>query len=202
MGAPSSLWTEHKEYNQWEEVAKKEMPIRYFWLFDVCDFVDSKTWKFFRTLKDTKYWFLYRLHPSYRVYWNIQPKTLTPGYYDPDWQYLHCSMHILCEFYEYTTTRGSTDWSADERHQSALSTIKEIYDWWTIERIGHQNEISQLYKKCHDIDLDEILGETPTEKAKYNRSIYDQINEIESVIDEQDTKVLHKLVDIRHFMWD
>lgn len=186
-------WDMTKSSKKNELVLRSKSPILYFLLYDVETFYDNVC----RILKDTKYWFLYRLHPGYRGYWNVYPKTLKPGYNDPDELLLHANMHILCDFYEFTTTKGHTDWQYDERHQNYFNQMKTIYEYWTIERPNKEKEMDLEYDNIPEVEIDDI-----NECHRSNPHRYDKIREIEDYIEKKDTEMLHLLIDIRTCLWD
>lgn len=145
-------------------------------------------------LENILIWIKLRLYPSYKSYWSVKPKTLDITFNDPQELFLHCSMQILCDFYEDIINRKSK-WDYDENFKATYNIIVEIYYWWTKDRVKLNNEIDSLYIKYIDLAVGEI------EKG-INNKISLEIFTIEEEIRIKDTEMLHRLVDIREYLWD
>jgi hypothetical protein len=134
-------------------------------------------------LKNIIYWFKYRFHPKYWQYWLIKPKTLGIGYYDPDTLMLHSCMHLLVEFFEYQLDRSHVEWFHDDDHAHAFKEMKAIYEWWTIERVELERKIDNDY----------------SDESKYS---YDETHYFSNILHHREQEMLHRLINIRRFMWD
>ena len=147
-------------------------------------------------LENILIWIKLRLYPSYKSYWCVKPKTLDITFNDPQELFLHCSMQILCDFYEDVINRKSKcKWDYDENFKATYNIMGEIYYWWTKDRVKLNDEIDLLYIKYID------LSESNVEK-NINMEISMKIFDIEKEMKVKDSEMLHKLVDIREYLWD
>jgi hypothetical protein len=203
LNAPNPIFTEHKEYDLLLDGIKNSNPVKYYIFFTIGEKIDDVLDDIHTIYKNIKYWFLYRLHPEYRKYWSVIPTTLNIGYHDPDNLMLHTNMQILCDFYQdILDGKSTTDWDYDEKFINATNTMKEIYNWWKVERIEKHVKINGIYDECIEVPIDDMFDGIQTSEKLHNRSKYDMVHKIEEYINAKDTEMLHKLVDIRLFLWD
>lgn len=154
---------------------RKNNPIKYFLLYDIDDYIRKISYR----LNDIKYWFLYRIHPKYRAYWNIKTD-LKPGYYDADTLIEEYIIKIFIDFFEFSTGEHShTDWDNVPEFQ----TLKEIYQWFKYDKKDVEKAIDVLYDN-------------------YEKNDYIKINELEDHKEKKDTEMFIKLIENRKCLWD
>ena len=152
----------------------------------VIDVYDDIMWDIRYRYREIKYWLLYRTVSRYKDgHWRVTPKTLNIGYHDQDALILHCSMQCLVDYHD--KEMYIVDWTWREDFVSAKKDIEEIYQWWTIDRDIKLKEIEQLYDESNT--------------SSYRRKEYMRVHDIEAFIDKTDNDMLHKLIDIRKFLW-
>jgi hypothetical protein len=142
----------------------------------IIDVYDDKLDDIIRCYRDIKYWFLYRISKRHQ-YYVIRPTTLHIGYHDQDTRILHSAMQCLVDYVDHEA--ATIDWTWDEGYQQIRNNMQEIYDYWTI----HRPELK------HQEDALCDLGQ------------YQESTAIEMQIDNTDDEMLHKLIDIRRYLW-
>jgi hypothetical protein len=208
-----------KEFKDWDSKMKAEHPI----LFKLDAIVYRVTFNCIyvpkQRLSDVLYWFRYRLIPRHRHH-VVAPRTVKPGYIDPREMLLHCNFHIFAEFMTYQLSDdcrvlwyypeldeiedSSTieDYEHKVTRNATWNTMMELYNWWSIERPARSE---QEYPDLPDewgflATLNEDYDNEPLMQQWCAVSAANQQLELEW--DEQDQLMLHKLIDIRQYMWD
>lgn len=193
-----------KEWRLWKEQAKKDHPVRYFLQEEV-----PHLWRVYivMSLKAKYWWVMHRIHPKHR-YHVIKPRTLEPNYHDPRELILHAAMDILADFVEFETTRGHVDWDgSSDVHAAAWKEMNEIYTWWTKERPVRE----EIFDKANPYPEDSLNApfmwkvDEDYEKTGYKLAwdiVADLHNLQEIKWDEEDAEYLHRLINVRLFMWN
>lgn len=168
-----------------------------------------------RWRKDVYHWFLYRLDPGHRAYWN--PRLFSPRYTDPDTVMLHGMMHALglyikeaggVERLEKFTREleGEEDPNNKSPHQAAAQReALTIWHWWTVDRLERE--------KRHEEGLDEFRGwrfneerkkMTEEERAAHitrTRRFLREWRQREAADEALVDEMILRLVEIRGFLW-
>lgn len=166
-------------------------------IHDACDW-------FLRPYKDARYWVRSRFHPKHR--YHVIKTGLTPGYYDEDILILYGCMKLLeryidwhggeQKFEEFTNEllERPDVWGAvkdDMDPQVARQTeALYVYRWWKYERPANEKRLEDLW------DL------IPSSREEARKHGYDDIHALENKIFEDEQKMLHRLIDIRHSLWE
>lgn len=175
-------------WKKWHIETKKNKPYSYLLFYIIPNKIDD--W-IIQPYSDIKYWFKYRIFPSYRRYWNVRPKKLKVGYNDARELLLHSSFQILCDFYEFQICPNSNvDWEANEVQQHIMKEMTELYEYW--------NKHEELWKK-HE-ELYDVYSCKQTDKERHEFSSFIQKHENDLVA--QEDLMLKRLIDIRVYLWD
>lgn len=157
-------------------------------------------YKILCTISNVKYWLMYRFVRRHQ--YHIVRTGLKPKYYDIDTIMLHAMMSLLCRYVE----DGNSNVPEDEKE------IMDIYRWWKYQRPADQRREKELSKKLFPRDRvtfvkNDDLGmevgelkfkefETPEEKSDYT-----EFRDLQNKIADDETKMLHRLIDIRGCLW-
>lgn len=182
------------QWREWKKDMKNRYPIRYFFRETIVDFW---TYNIVKPLRDVKWWFLHRLHPSYR--YHVIRTSLEPGYYDPDTRIINAMFDLLVEFID--ETKNTIDWDADERHKVAWEEMNELYYWWVYQRPYREEKLNKDYP-LPNVSLNRLFDrdENDEEMEEWDR-ISKIHNNIETEWEEEDRKMLHRLIEIKSFLW-
>lgn len=118
-----------------------------------------------------------------------------------------CHLYHYCNLpEEYINGKDiNKDW------RDAFREIKEIYIWWKFERSARIDPNQELDKFTDEIEKTGrkswficngvfTSGLTEEEKEKYNELV-DASCELENKYEEEDQRMLHRLIDVRRFLW-
>lgn len=162
--------------------------------------LDVVDW-FWRSILDARYWMRSRFHPKYR--YHVVKTGLTPGYYDEDILILHSCMVLLERFITWHGGEQKLEeftkellekpgvWGCDVDSMSPQvvnqTEALAIYHWWKHERSSDEKRMEELW---------DTVPEGPGIKK------YKNINDLEEkmLVDEQE--MLHRLIEIRHSLWE
>lgn len=176
----------------------------------------------FRSISDAKYWIYYRIHPSYQMH--LIRTGLKPGYWCEDSRILHGCMacleaHVEAEGgmekmrewrCELLTTGDEHTKEVNERQAGHIAECLNILYWWKILKPADEkrnNELHhQLFGQRDVMTMEPIEGSTmvrtkfrdwtPAEQVKY-----DQMSALDIKIEEDEQKMLHRLINIRSSLW-
>ena len=134
--------------------------------------------------------------------------TLEKGWCDKDEVLLHVAFQLLIDFIEQEKPDEIVDWNVDELHRKAWKEIKSLYNWWKKERPARKSPLDDNRLKRPPLKLEKILGSdlckmVEPDKKKY-ASYYRALGEhwkLEQKWEEEDQCNLHRLIDIRKFLW-
>ena len=138
----------------------------------------------------------------------INITTLGNRWHDTDEVLLHVAFQLLIDFVEKEHPDQTIDWSTDVVHRQAWKEIKRLYRWWKHIR---PNRLSPLedknirrppFKKKNVIGAKyiEIIQPDREKYADYYKALRRHIKLAEKWYGE-DQSNLHKLIEIRKFLW-
>ena len=138
----------------------------------------------------------------------LKINTLEKGWYDKDQVLLHGAFQLLIDFVEQEKPDKIVDWNANELHRKAWKEIKLLYNWWKKERPARKSPLEDKRIKHPPLKLEKIPGSdlckmVEPDKRKY-ASYYRALREhrkLEQKWEEEDQCNLHRLIDIRKFLW-
>ena len=134
--------------------------------------------------------------------------TLDKGWHDTDEVLLHAAFQLLADFVEQERPDKIVDWSADELHKGAWDEITGLYKWWKKTRPKRRSPLDDKQLKRPPFKLKKIPGSSMRqlvrpEKKKY-AAYYQALEEHARLEDEwyeEDQRNLHRLIEIRGFLW-
>jgi len=134
--------------------------------------------------------------------------TLDKGWHDKDDLLLHAAFQLLADFVEQEHPEKIVDWGANELHKSAWGEITGLYKWWTKGRPRRRSPLDDKKLKRPPFKLKKIPGSdmrqlVMPDKKKYAE--YYQALEAHARLEkewyEEDQCNLHRLIEIRGFLW-
>ena len=141
--------------------------------------------------------------------YTLKISSLEKGYHDKDQVLLHAAFQLLVDFVEKEEPDQTIDWNAEERHKHAWSEISYLYDWWKVKRPARHDPIEDLSNdevppiEFEPTDNPNLVKMKDTDKVKYAK-YYKALEEswkLEKEWNDEDQDNLHRLIDIRFFMW-
>jgi len=134
--------------------------------------------------------------------------TLEKGWYDKDELLLHAAFQLLIDFIEQEKPDKIVDWNVDKAHRKAWQEIKSLYDWWKKERPARKSPLDDNRLKNPPLKLEKVPGSDlckmvqPDKKkyASYYRALRKH-GKLEQKWEKEDQYNLHRLIDIRKFLW-
>ena len=140
------------------------------------------------------------------IYLKVQ--TLGKGWHDKDGVLLHAAFQLLVDFVEKEHPDKIVDWNANGLHRRAWKEIKSLYKWWKETRPTRRSPLDDKklkkppfrFKKMPDSEFYQ-LGEPDKKKyAAYYRAL-EKHSQLEKKWYEEDQHNLHRLIEIRGFLW-
>ena len=104
------------------------------------------------------------------------------GWVDCPQALLYASFALLVRFVEKERPFEYIDWEATEDHLKASKEFMELYNWWTTGRAEEHAK------------FDKFAEELP-------RTEYAKITDEENRLRERDAAMLHRLIEIRDYLW-
>lgn len=131
--------------------------------------------------------------------------TLNKGeWYDKDTILLHAAFQLLVDFIEQEKPDKIIDWDHDELHRKAWGEIVELYKWWTEERPNRKNpldEVDHPPDEEYQTTAEGYLIFPSREQYPDYYAAFDKFTALENEWFEEDQKNLHRLIEIRPFLW-
>ena len=139
---------------------------------------------------------------------HIKITTLEKGWHDKDEVLLHAVFQLLVDFVEKECPDKLVDWSSDEAHRQAWKEINRLYHWWKDIRptrcsLLEDNKISRpplKKKKISGSEYHEIIQPDRKKYSKYYAALRRHVR-LETRWFEEDQLNLHKLIEVRKFLW-
>ena len=134
--------------------------------------------------------------------------TLEKGWFDKDEVLLHAAFQILIDFVEQEKPDKIVDWNTDKLHRKAWKEIKSLHSWWRKERSAQKSPLDDKkikhpplkFEKVAGSDLRRMVGPDKKKYANYYHALGKHWK-LERKWDEEDQRNLHRLIDIRKFLW-
>lgn len=134
--------------------------------------------------------------------------TLEKGWCDKDYVLLHAVFQLLVNFVEQESPDKIVDWNSDPEHKHAWKEIRSLYRWWTQTRPSRRNPIDAKGLKKPLMKWKKISGSENYQLIDYDKNKYAAYDaamkkhrRLEKKWDEEDQRNLHRLIDIRQFLW-
>ena len=134
--------------------------------------------------------------------------TLEKEWHDRDEIILHAVFQILVDFVEQEKPDEIVDWNADDTYKQAWREICELYKWWKTKRPARKSPLDDKRLKVPPIKFEDIPGTNhkkmvePDKKkhAAYYKALEKHWQQ-EKEWYEQDQQNLHRLIEIRPYLW-
>jgi len=138
----------------------------------------------------------------------ISIATLNRKWHDTDEVLLHAAFQLLVDFVEKERPDKVTDWSSDEVHRQAWKEIKRLYRWWKHVRPTRRSPLDDKKMKRPPLKRKKVIGSKYIELVQPDRKKYSEYytalrrhTKLEVKWYEEDQLNLHKLIDVRKFLW-
>ncbi len=139
---------------------------------------------------------------------HLRVHSLNGGWVDKDRVLLHAAFQLLRDYVEQERPDRIIDWNADPRHAKAWREIKSLYRWWTKTRPKRKSPLDTKGLKKPRLKFEPNEDRTlyrmiPHDKKKYR--VYDRALRTDARLRarwlEEDQRNLHRLVEVRPFLW-
>ncbi len=134
--------------------------------------------------------------------------SLENGWCDKDYVMLHAVFQILVDFVEQEKPDQTVDWNFDPEHKHAWKEIQSLYCWWTKTRPARKSPLDEKdlkkppmrWKKLPGTDHRQLVDYDKKKYAAYDLALKKHCR-VEKKRNEEDQKNLHRLIEIRQFLW-
>jgi len=134
--------------------------------------------------------------------------TLEKGWCDKDHVMLHAMFQLLVDFVEREKPDQIMDWNSDPAHKQAWKEIRLLYRWWTHTRPARKSPLDQKGLKKPHMRWKKIDGTENRQLVDYDKKKYAAYDaalkqhwRLEKKWDEEEQRNLHRMIEIRHFLW-
>jgi len=133
--------------------------------------------------------------------------TLKKGWHDKDEILLHAAFQLLVDFIEKERPER-IDWNAGKMHKQAWKEIKSLYRWWKSERQARKSPLDNKrllkptlkFKKISNSEFSQLVQPDRKKYAAYYRALKKDVR-LEKEWYEEDQRNLHRLIEVRGFLW-
>ena len=138
----------------------------------------------------------------------LKIRSLNGRWIDKDEMLLHAAFQLLQDYVEQERPDLRIDWKHDPAHARAWREIASLYRWWTKVRPARCRPLDDRNLKRPPFRFEPIAGTNlsrlvPYDRKKYRpyaQALHAQIK-LEAKWQAEDQKNLHRLVEIRRFLW-
>ncbi len=131
--------------------------------------------------------------------------TLNRGqWYDRDTILLHAAFQVLVDFIEQEKPDEVTDWQHDEVSRNAWSEITQLYQWWKEARPNRHDPVDDIASPPDEeyaISKDGVMSFPDREKYPEYYATLDRSHQLEQEWHDEDQRNLHRLIEVRPFLW-
>ena len=121
---------------------------------------------------------------------------------------LHAVFQLLADFMEQESPDKHIDWSHNAVHRRAWKEIRDLYQWWKKKRPARCSPLDNKKIAQPPLRFEKITGTkfhrlvTPNKKkyAAYYQTLK-QHTRLEQKWRDEDQRNLHRLINIREFLW-
>ena len=149
-----------------------------------------------------KYWIQSKFRKRLKI------DTLNAQYHDAMEELLHVNFQVLVDFIEDEAKYiKRINWSATEEHVHAYSEMQDLYNWWTKARPSRVDPMDDPDLVHPDMEFREMPNGDylwiPWDEDKYPEFMYamKEASRLDIEWWEEDQRNLHRLIDIRSFLW-
>ncbi len=134
--------------------------------------------------------------------------TLEKGWCDKDHVMLHAAFQLLVDFIEKEKPGEIVDWNSDPEHKQTWKEIRSLYRWWTQARPARMSPLDEKDLKKPPMCWNKIPRSKNRQFVDYDRKKYAAYDselkkhwKLEKKWNEDDQRNLHRLIEIRQFLW-
>jgi hypothetical protein len=121
---------------------------------------------------------------------------------------LHAVFQLLVDFLEQEKPDQIVDWNSGPEQKHAWKEIQSLYRWWMQTRPTRKNPLDEKglkkppmrWRKVAGTDHRQLLDYDKQKYAAYEAALKKQ-RRLEKKWDEEDQRNLHRLIEIRQFLW-
>jgi hypothetical protein len=130
------------------------------------------------------------------------------GWRDKDHVMLHAAFQLLVDFMEQEKPDQIVDWNSGPEHKHARKEIQSLYRWWTHTRPLRKSPLDAKGLKKPRMRWRTIPGTGLRQLMDYDKKKYAAYGtalkkhwQMEIMWNEEDQRNLHRLIEIRPFLW-
>ena len=138
----------------------------------------------------------------------LRIRTLRPGWHDKDQVLLHAAFQLLADFVEQESPDKHIDWSHDAVHRRVWKEIRSLYRWWTRLRPRRRSPLDDKRIAKPPLRFEKVAGTklrrlVKPDKKKYGAyyRVLRRNARLEHKWHSEDQRNLHRLINIRGFLW-
>jgi hypothetical protein len=138
----------------------------------------------------------------------LKINTLNKGWCDKDHMILHAAFQLLVDFVEKEKPDQIINWNSDPEHKKTWQEIKSLYRWWTKTRPNRKEPLDNENLKIPPMRFKKVPGTNLTQLMDYDKNKYKEYDSafkrqmsLEMKWHKEDQKNLHRLIDIRPYLW-
>ena len=157
------------------------------------------------------YWLRCHTFTKYHMV-DCRTPTYRWGWIDRSEMLLYANFNILVEFIELEKPDKFIDWRSDPEHSHAWDEMMYLYTWWKHERQAELNAMSLILNEVQHQDWDDMFESIPQEEngekywtmkplSKKQEEMYDRYGAEEQRLEKKDQDNLHRLIEIRKYLW-
>ena len=134
--------------------------------------------------------------------------SLEKGWCDKDYVLLHAVFQLLVDFVEKEKPDQIVDWYSDPAHKHAWREIRSLYRWWTQRRPARRSPLDEhglkkppmRWKKIPGSDNSQLMDYDKKKYAAYDAALKNHWR-LEKKWDVEEQRNLHRLIEVRQFLW-
>ena len=134
--------------------------------------------------------------------------SLDKGWCDKDIVMLHALFQLLVDFIEKERPEQIVDWNAYPLYRKAWKEICWLYKWWTETRPARRDPLDEKglkkppmrWKKIPGSDCKQLVNYDKKKYSEYDRALKEYMR-LEKKWEDEDQRNLHRLVEVRGFLW-
>jgi hypothetical protein len=155
----------------------------------------------FSSIRDLYYVIRCRLFKRYDL---IRTNLAKTHWIDKDALILHGMMELLVDYVDGEKCFDIIVWDSEPDHKKAAEEIKAIYAWWK-NYSNREKQINDQLTVWHN----EFMKRPGDDWEKFNNGPpsdiesleHDKLNKMEEDLRNEEQEMLHRLIDIRRFLW-
>jgi len=110
---------------------------------------------------------------------------------DTDHRLVHANFELLVQFVDNEKPFDWINWESDEGHQNAANVMRELYKWW--------KDYPRREKEVDDATHNWYVSSCASREDE--KELFDRIHELEEKLHEETKANLHRLIDIKDYLW-